>query len=295
MKTTVLAARALLLIGVGLGALTTRLDRVAAQSVKIEPGKKTTSKPSTRAPKSRKPAVSGITIRAALEIEMVPVHGGSFMMGSPENEPGRNMHEDTQHRVTVRDFYIGRYEVTQAQWRAVMGGNPSLIEKGDNLPVTDVAWDEVKEFCRRLSQKTGENYRLPTEAEWEYACLAGTTGRFAGNLDDLAWYQRNSGSKPYPVGRKRPNAFGINDMHGNVEELCEDDWHSSYDGILVGFEKAPTDGSAWVGKTGRGDSRVARGGHWNSLPSECRSAKRAFLSAEFGMYNVGFRVAKDRE
>jgi formylglycine-generating enzyme required for sulfatase activity len=183
--------------------------------------------------------------------------------------------------------------VTQAQWRAVMGGNPSLIEKGDNLPVTSVAWDEVKDFCRRLSQMTGEDYRLPTEAEWEYACRAGTTGAYADRLDDLAWYERNSGSKPHPVGRKRPNAFGINDMHGNVEEWCEDDWHSSYEGILVGFERAPTDGRAWVGKTGRGDSRVIRGGHWNSLPSECRSAKRAGMSAELDIYNVGFRVAKD--
>src|SRR5262245_1357411 len=293
MKTTVLAARALLLIGVGLGALTTRLDRVAAQSVKIEPGKKTTSKPSTRAPKSRKPAVSGITVHAAPDIEMVLVRGGSFMMGSPDNEPGRIMYEDPQHYVTVRGFYIGRYEVTQAQWREVMGGNPSLIEKGDNLPVTDVAWDEVKEFCRRLSERTAVNYRLPTEAEWEYACRAETTGAYAGKLDDLAWYERNSGIKPHPVGQKRPNAFGIYDMHGNVEEWCEDDWHSSYEGILTGFEMAPTNGSAWVGKTGRDNSRVTRGGHWNSLPSECRSAKRGRMSAELSMYNVGFRLAKD--
>jgi formylglycine-generating enzyme required for sulfatase activity len=293
MKTTVLTARALLLIGMVLGALTTRLDRVDGQSVKIEPGKKTTSNPSRPAPKSRKPAVGGTKLHAAPEIEMVLVHGGSFLMGSPQNEPGRNFYEDPQHRITVRDFYIGRYEVTQAQWRAVMGGVPSLIEKGDNLPVTRVAWDEVKEFCRQLSQITKENYRLLTEAKWEYACRAETAGAYAGGLDDLAWYGRNSGSKPHPVGQKRPNAFGINDMHGNVQEWCEDDWHPSYGGILAGFERAPTDGSAWVGKTGRGNSRVTRGGHWNSLPSDCRSAKRASLSAELGIYNVGFRVAKD--
>lgn len=303
MKTTFLTTCALLLIGVGLGALTTRPDRVAAQEVKIEPGRKTTPKPATPTPTPRKPIVNRTPRRDAPEIEMVLVRGGSFLMGSPENEPGRSEYEGPQHRftqgmpplrrhskdegpqhrVTVRSFYIGKYELTQAQWRAVMGGNPSAY-KGDDLPVENVSWDDAKDFCRRLSQMTGAEYRLPTEAEWEYACRARTTGAFAGDLDAMAWYDKNSDSRTHPVGRKRPNAFELYDMHGNVWEWCEDDWHNSY-------ENAPYDGNAWLEQI-RSSWRVLRGGGWNVAAASCRSANRDGTSPINRADFLGFRLVR---
>ncbi len=306
MKATVLTACALLLTSVGLGALTTRPDRVAGQEVRIEPGRKTTPKPATPTPTPRKPIVNRTPRRAAPEIEMVFVTGGSFLMGSPENEPGRSEDEGPGHRfinrkagmspirrlskdegpphqVTVRSFYMGKYEVTQAQWRAVMGGNPSNF-KGDNLPVESVSWDDAKDFCRRLSEMTGKEYRLPTEAEWEYACRAKTDGAYAGDLDAMAWYSKNSDSKTHPVGLKRRNAFGLYDMHGNVWEWCEDDWQGSY-------ENAPSDGSAWVKPT-RSPWRVHRGGGWNVAASSCRSANRYGCMPSDREGFLGFRLVR---
>jgi formylglycine-generating enzyme required for sulfatase activity len=284
MRATVLTTCALLLVGVGLGALTTRRDRAAAQSVKIEPGKKKTPKPAAPAPPSRKPIVIRTPPRTAPKVEMVFVPGGSFLMGSPENEPGRELYEGPQHRVTVQSFYIGKYEVTQAQWQAVIGGNPSHF-KGDDLPVESVSWNDTKEFCRRLSEMTGEEYRLPTEAEWEYACRAKTDSAYADDLDEMAWYAKNSDSKTHPVGLKRPNAFELYDMHGNVREWCEDDWHGSY-------VNAPNDGSAWGDKPERGSARVNRGGGWNFAAAECRSAYRDCNTSGFSFSHVGFRLVR---
>jgi formylglycine-generating enzyme required for sulfatase activity len=284
MKATVLTGCALMLIGVGLGALTTRPDRVAAQEVKIEPGRKTTPKPATPAPTPRKPVVNRTTRPAAPEIEMVLVPEGAFLMGSPENEPGRHPNEGPRHRVTVRSFYIGKYEVTQAQWRAVMGGNPSGF-KGDDLPVEKVSWNDAKEFCRKLSEMTGEEYRLPTEAEWEYACRAKTTGAYPGDLDAMAWYNKNSDSRTHPVGRKQSNAFGLYDMQGNVWEWCEDDWHSSY-------TNAPNDGSAWVDKPGRSPYRMVRGGNWYHTAANCRSTNRGSYSLDARIDILGFRLVR---
>jgi formylglycine-generating enzyme required for sulfatase activity len=290
MKATVLTIFALLLIGAGSSVLMTRPGHTAAQ-VKIEPGKK--SKPATPTPTPRKPITDRTALeplwakptrRAAPEIDMVLVPGGDFLMGSPENETGRYSSEGPQHRVTVSSFYIGKCEVTQTQWRAVMGGNPSQF-KGNSLPVEGVFWNDAKEFCRRLSQITGEEYRLPTEAEWEYACRAKTTGPYAGNLDAMAWYRKNSGGRTHPVGQKRPNAFGIYDMHGNVWEWCEDDWHKSY-------ENAPIDGSAWVDKPDRGSYRVYRGGNWYYTPALCRSATRFDYSPDSPWGHMGFRLVK---
>jgi len=288
MKTTVLTACALLLIGMGLGALTTWPDRVAAQSVKIEPGRKPTPKPATPTSTSRKPDGNRAARHAAPEIEMVLVPGGDFLMGSPEGAQGRGFGEGPQHRVTVPSFYIGKYEVTQAQWRAVMGGDQSRF-KGDNLPVETVSWDDAKDFCRKLSQMTGEEYRLPTEAEWEYACRAGTTGAYAGDPDAMAWYGMNSGRGTHPVGRKLPNAFGLYDMHGNVREWCEDDWHD-------GYANAPSDGTAWVEKPSRGLGRVYRGGSWYQGPLDSQSAKRNIIATEpdFRDVQVGFRLVRTR-
>jgi formylglycine-generating enzyme required for sulfatase activity len=183
-----------------------------------------------------------------------------------------------------KPFYMGKYEVTQAQWRAAMGSNPSQF-KGDDLPVENVSWNDAKEFCRKLSQMTGREYRLPTEAEWEYACRAGTTGAYAGDLDAMAWYDKNSGGKTHPVGQKQPNAFGLYDMHGNVWEWCEDDWHNSYNG-------APNDGRAWVDISARGSYRVFRGGGWNSYAVSCRSAYRNCWAPGDRGSRLGFRLLR---
>jgi len=229
-----------------------------------------------------------------VQLEMVSIPGGSFMMGSPEDEEGRDGSESPQHKVNIPPFFLGRYSVTQQQYEAVMGYNPSYF-KGANRPVEMINWNQATEFCQRLSQKTGRQYRLPSEAEWEYACRAGTTTPFCFGetiTTDLANYygKKTYGSAPEGVFRRQttdvgsfpPNAFGLYDMHGNVWEWCQDVWHGNYNG-------APTDGSAW--ESG-GDSafRVLRGGSW--LFESCRCADR-FLRHASGSYHydVGFRVA----
>jgi len=205
-----------------------------------------------------------------VNLVMKRVPGGEFLMGSPDNENGRSSNESPQHRVTVPSFYIGKTEVTQAQWKAVMGGkNPSNF-KGDDLPVETISWNDAKEFCKKLSQMTGKTYRLPSEAEWEYACRAGTTGAYAGELDAMAWYSDNSGGKTHPVGRKQANRFGLFDMHGNVWEWCEDVWHDSYGGQ---HGNPPSDGSAWL-TGGEQQYRVLRGGSWGDYSRYARSADR---------------------
>ncbi len=232
---------------------------------------------------------------------MIRLPGGSFQMGSPDNEQGRYDNEGPQHRVTVPSFSIGKYEITQAQWVAVMGANLLRMEvigsnpshfKGDGmldvfrdaLRVEQVSWNDMKEFCRRLSQMTGKQYRLPTEAEWEYACRAGTTGPYAGDHNAMAWYGSNSDARTNPVGQKKPNAFGLYDMHGNVWEMCEDVWHKSYDGT-------PTDGSAWL-SGGDSSYRVMRGGSWNyHYNGFCRSALRLRVEPGARLSTLGFRVA----
>jgi eukaryotic-like serine/threonine-protein kinase len=294
MKVTVLTTCALLLIGEGLGLLTTRPDRVVAQSVKIEPGNKPTPKPAAPTPTPRKPIVNRTPRRVAPEIEMVLVPGGSFLMGSPDNEPLRGSDEGPQHDVTMPSFYIGKYEVTQAQWRAVMLGNPSNF-KGDNLPVETVSWDDAKEFCRRLSQMTGKEYRLPTEAEWEYAARARTTSPFAFGYTLSSEQANFDGNYPYgnfpaginrnkttPVGSFEPNAFNLHDMHGNVWEWCEDVYHDNYNG-------APTDGSAWL-SGGDSSVRVLRGGSWRLAGESCRSAVRVRFPPGVRSLIIGFRV-----
>jgi len=200
-------------------------------------------------------------------IVMVYVPGGSFLMGSPPGEPNIDSNELPQHQVTMPGFYLGKYEVTRAQWRYVMDIS-SLNLKDGNLPVTNVSWNDVKDFCNSLSQKTGVEYRLPTEAEWEYACRAGTTGAYADKIK-----------------RKQPNAFGIYDLPGNVEEWCEDNWHDGYKG-------APTDGSAWVDKSNIMDFRVVRGCSSYSFITNCRFAVRGIVSADGRRDHVGFRIAR---
>lgn len=207
---------------------------------------------------------------------------GSFMMGSTNGENEKPVHE-----VTINySFYMGKYEVTQAQWQSVMGNNPSHFKDcGGNCPVEQVSWDDAQNFINKLNESNdGFRYRLPAEAEWEYACRAGTTGDYAGNLNEMAWYSDNSGSKTHAVGGKQPNAWGLADMHGNVWEWCQDWYHETYYG-------APSDGSAWL-SGGEQKYRVLRGGSWYDLANNTRSALRLWLAPDYRnyYYGLGFRV-----
>ena len=237
-----------------------------------------------------------------LDIILIPA--GTFLMGSPEDEDERQENEGPQHEVAISTFFMGRYPITQIQWRFVAGlpqekrelsPKPSHF-KGDDRPVEQVSWSDAVEFCDRLSAYTGRDYRLPTEAEWEYACRAGTqTPFYFGKTltTELANYNGNSTyndglegeyrEETTPVGNFGiANAFGLCDMHGNVFEWCQDHWHENYEG-------APTDGSAWLSKY-ENAPRVRRGGSWNSDPRNCRSACRHFSSLDHRSYPLGFRV-----
>ena len=229
-------------------------------------------------------------------LEMAAIPGGSFMMGSPENEERRYDNESPQHQVTVPSFFMGKYPVTQAQYQAIMGTNRSRF-KGSNRPVESVSWNNAVAFCQKLSKRTGKNYRLPSEAEWEYACRAGTTTPFHFGetiTTDLANYY---GNYTYGGGIKGiyreettevgsfgvANNFGLYDMHGNVWEWCQDSWHSSYKG-------APTDGSAWLDTEENTNFKLLRGGSWSFDPGYCRSACRDYDVLDLDYYGIGFRV-----
>jgi formylglycine-generating enzyme required for sulfatase activity len=228
-------------------------------------------------------------------LEMVKIPGGRFLMGSPETEAKRDDNEGLQHYVDVPEFWMGKYVVTQQQWQAIMGNEPSYF-KGKNHPVERVSWNNATEFCQKLSKKTGRDYRLPSEAEWEYACRAGTTTPFYFGetiTGELANYRASETyadepkgkyrEQTTPVGQFPPNAFGLYDMHGNVYEWCQDVWDSSYD-------VSPVDGSAWV-NGGNSRRRVIRGGSWYSYPWWCRSANRYnYDSVETDYANIGFRL-----
>jgi formylglycine-generating enzyme required for sulfatase activity len=213
-------------------------------------------------------------------LEIIFVPGGAFKMGSPEAID--YYYERPSHDVTVSGFYIGKYPITQAQWKAAMGNNPSYFKGDLALPVEHVSWNDAKQFCEKLSKITGKKYRLPSEAEWEYSCRAGTVEDYAGDLDAMAWYRDNSGSRIHPVGQKQPNAFGLYDMHGNIWEWCEDVWHDNYYG-------APTDGSAWL-SGGDSTNRVVRGGSWYYDGVGCRSAYRGFNPPIARISIIGFRI-----
>ena len=211
--------------------------------------------------------VYGPTKLSSIGMEFIPIPPGSFMMGSPSNESGRYDNEK-QHRVTLtKGFHMQTTEVTQRQWKAVMGNNPSNFKNcGDNCPVEEVSWNDVQDFIRKLNQREGgSKYRLPTEAEWEYAARAGTTTRFSfgddeGRLGEYAWYSGNSGRKTHSVGQKTPNAWDLYDMHGNVWEWCQD-WYGDYPSGSVTDSIGPSSGSR----------RVIRGGSWGNKPPGLRS------------------------
>ena len=217
--------------------------------------------------------------------EMVIIPSGEFNMGSPANEAWRYENEGPVHRVTVPSFALAKTELTQGQWKALMDGNPSFFtDCGDDCPVEQVTWDEAKAYVDKLSKKTGHKYRLPNEAEWEYACRAGGQATYCGGdqLDELGWYNVNSGYKTHAVAGKKANAFGLYDMTGNVWEWLDECWHDNYSG-------AHTDGVAWAG--GDCGYRLLRGGSWNFFPKLLRAAIRYKKPPPIRNYITGFRPA----
>ncbi|MDR0938625.1 MAG: formylglycine-generating enzyme family protein [Mediterranea sp.] len=223
------------------------------------------------------------------EPEMVYVEGGTFMMGSLRSEEERFADEDL-HQVTVGSFRIGKYEVTRGLWKAVMGSYPILLPKGkEDYPVVHVSWDDAQEFIRKLNAKTGKKYRLPTEAEWEFAARGGNRNNgnlYSGgdSLGDVAWHRGNSGVSAHPVGRKSANELGIYDMIGNVSEWCSDrygDYPTSPQTNPKGPSSAPH------------SFRVSRGGSYFQNASGCRPAKRECTYHSLSVANIGFRLASD--
>jgi formylglycine-generating enzyme required for sulfatase activity len=225
-------------------------------------------------------AVEVIDLGSGVKMEFVLIKPGSFLMGS---ESGHN-DEKPAHRVTLtRPFYLGRCEVTQDQWQRVMGSNPSGF-KGANLPVENVSWNDCQDFLAKLQKQTGRQFTLPTEAQWEYACRAGTTNTFSCGDDEAslsrhAWHAFNSGGKTHPVGQKKPNPWGLYDMHGNVFEWCADWYSESYPG---GDAMNPTG-------AGSGDRRIIRGGAWLYIPDNLRSADRSFSPPDYRVNEYGLR------
>jgi formylglycine-generating enzyme required for sulfatase activity len=232
----------------------------------------------------------------SIGMKLVLIPKGTFMMGSPESEQGRN-EDETQHEVTIsKDYYLGVYEVTQAQYEKVIGKNPSHFQgaivgnENADLPVDNVSWEDAVEFCKKLSdlpeeKKTGRVYRLPTEAEWEYACRAGSKTAYSfddeeGLLPEYGWFNRNSSDRTHTVGLLEPNAWGLYDMHGNVWEWCSDR-HGKYPKGAVSDPTGPKEGSL----------RVSRGGSWSNGAAICRSAFRFGRSPVVRYDDLGFRLA----
>jgi formylglycine-generating enzyme required for sulfatase activity len=267
-----------------------KLKKIQFTSVKLDKQGKIIDQPTGSAEIFTEELGSGV------ELTMVRILAGKFLMGSPESEEGRTRDESPQHQVNVPEFYFGQTLVTQAQYQAIMGNNPSYYFKGnDKLPVEQVSWVEAMVFCQKLSQKIGRSYRLPSEAEWEYACRAVTTTPFAfGEMitSEVVCYTSgwNIFAKEYwkkttPVGTFPPNLFGLYDMHGNVDEWCLDEWADNYN-------DAPTDGSARgdIIFTNKNKKRLMRGGSYMLSEFLCRSATRSSDAASGRSHAIGFRV-----
>jgi len=229
--------------------------------------------------------------KAGVSIEMVYIKGGTFTMGCT-NEQGSDCEEDEKpaHSVTLSDYYIGKYEVTQKQWTAIMGNNPSYFKDCGNCPVETVSYNEIQDFLQKLNQKTGKKYSLPTEAQWEYAARGGVMSqglashtKYAGSnaIGDVAWFTVNSGSKTHPVGQKNANELGIFDMSGNVWEWCSDWYNENY------YKTSPQNNPE---NTSTGSARVLRGGSWSNNEGYCRVANRNNYNpgGRFNFY--GFRL-----
>ena len=221
-------------------------------------------------------------VGGVIKPQMIAIPGGKFQMGDDNDLK----YAKPSHSVSIKTFFISKHLITQEQYQAVMGTNPSYF-KGAKCPVEQVSWNDAVEFCKKLSQQTGKNYRLPSEAEWEYACRAGTQTKYyfgddEKQLGNYAWYNGNANNETHPVGEKYPNQFGLYDMHGNVWEWCSDHWHDNY-------KNAPTDGSSW--NSGTDNSRVLRGGSWFILAGLCCAGYRNRNNADNSYNHYGFRVA----
>ena len=289
--------------------LTSSLSSQSAQNSSVkqsESAKDTSSKSSSQ--------ILTETLPGNIKLEMVKIPAGSFTMGSDEYDD-----EKPKHQVKLQEFYLGKYPVTQEQYESVMGNNPSNFQDNPKNPVEQVSWEDAQEFCQKLNQLTGKKYRLPTEAEWEYACRAGTQTRYyfgddQSLLKEYAWYGDNSGDsfldtikmwdadpnwenyykklmdnncKTHPVGEKKLNNWGLYDMSGNVWEWCEDPWHDSYANKP---ENIKNNGNT-IWSSSDISFRVLRGGSWNNNSRNCRSANRNRNNADVRNNNIGFRLA----
>jgi formylglycine-generating enzyme required for sulfatase activity len=249
--------------------------------------------PSQIASKVDSRAAAAATFTNSLGMEFALIPAGKFRMGSPASEKDRSSDEAQVDVTLTKSFYLGKTEVTQGQWRAVMGTTPwkgkSFVKEGDNYPATYLSWEDAQAFCKKLSEKENGKYRLPTEAEWEYACRGGSTTRFSfgdneAQLGGFAWYDRNADAigeeYAHEVGKKQANSFGLHDMHGNVWEWCEDVYAAKLQG---GMDPLVSSG---------GSHRVVRGGSWLSEASRCRSALRGRFAPDYRRDYLGFRVAR---
>ncbi len=216
---------------------------------------------------------------------MVLVEGGTFTMGAATNQlKGAESDEKAVHQVTLSTFYICKYEVTQDLWKFVMGSNPSNF-KGARQPVEDITWGDAQLFIQKLNALTGKTFRLPTEAEWEYAARGGKHSKgykYAGSnsVNEVAWYSANSGNSPHDVGQKKPNELGLYDMSGNVYEWCQD-WKAPYPRKAVTDPKGPEEGT----------NRVNRGGRWCGSAHACRTSDRSMSAPDYHFYHLGMRLA----
>lgn len=267
-----------------------KLSEIEFTSVKVDAMGKIIDRPKGKADVFVENLGNGVSLT------MVKIAAGEFLMGSPTTEAKRFAAESPQHKVKVPEFYLGQTLVTQAQWQQLMGNNPSYFTGDGKLPVEKVSWQDTQEFCQKLSEHSQRSYRLPSEAEWEYACRAGTTtpfyfgetitGELANYNSDLIYRQETKlqgRRKTTPVGEFPPNLFGLYDLHGNLWEWCLDHWHESH-------QQAPSDGSAWLTKD-VGAPRILRGGSWMNGPRYCRSASRGSGDPSYRDINFGFRVA----
>ena len=248
-----------------------------------KPKPKAKTKPAPRRNNTSHSGSTSSTVSLSAELNklinnMVYVSGGTFIMGGDESSD-----QTPTHSVTLSSYYICKYEVTQALWRAVMGSNPSKF-KGDNLPVEQVSWNDCQTFINRLNSYTGRNFRLPTEAEWEFAARGGNYSRhykYSGSnyIGDVAWYTDNSGNRTHPVGTKQANELGLYDMSGNVWEWCSD-WYGSYSSYS---QSNPTGATSGFG-------RVERGGNWCGLARYCCSSHRSYYAPGNSFDDLGLRL-----
>ena len=266
----------LMLCPIGMAAQSTITRHKPKPAVtKPKPAAKPKAKPAPR----RNSSTTGLSAELNKLINnMVYVSGGTFIMGGDDSSD-----QMPTHSVTLSSYYICKYEVTQALWRAVMGSNPSNF-KGNNLPVENVSWYDCQTFIKRLNSYTGRDFRLPTEAEWEFAARGGNYSRHykysgSNNLDDVAWYIDNSNKRPHPVGTKQPNELGLYDMSGNVGEWCSD-WDGSYSSYSQTNPTGPNSGSF----------RVHRGGFWRYNARYCRTPERNSKTPDYCVNYLGLRL-----